>query len=159
MTDVDRPDPPDAERTDPQGVGPDPGASDPERRRFDTPGRMLAATFRGRCPECGQGAMFAGPYGLKETCPVCGVRFERDKGSWLGASVMAYGAAVVALLALSLSLVPRFGFFEGLGLLLVAVAVVTVALVYRPAKGWFVWWMWAAGFVYRDDEPPQRRRG
>lgn len=133
--------------------------SDPAERSFATPGRMLAATFLGRCPECGEGAMFAGPYGLKETCPVCGVRFERDGGSWMGASVMAYGAAIVVLLALGFALVPRWGFFEGLGLLLVGVAVATVALLYRPAKGWFVWWMWAAGFVYRDDEPLERRRG
>ena len=63
------------------------------------------------------------------------------------------------LLGLTFALVPRYGFFEGLGVLLVAVGVVTVALVYRPAKAWFVWWMWAAGFVYRDDEPPEERRG
>lgn len=132
---------------------------DSAERSFATPRRMLAATFLGRCPECGEGAMFAGPYGLKEICPVCGVRFERDGGSWMGASVMAYGAAIVVLLALGFALVPRRGFFEGLGLLLVGVGVATVALVYRPAKGWFVWWMWAAGFVYRDDEPLERRRG
>ncbi len=120
---------------------------------------MLEATFLGRCPECRDGAMFRGPYGLRDVCPTCGVRFERDNGSWLGASVMTYGAAIVVLLGLTFALVPRYGFFEGLGVLLVAVGVVTVALVYRPAKAWFVWWMWAAGFVYRDDEPPEERRG
>ena len=133
--------------------------TDPDARGFGTPARMLEATFLGRCPECREGAMFSGLYGLHDTCPVCGVRFERDKGSWLGAMVMAYGAAIVVLLALAFAVIPSYGLFEGFGLLMVGVAVATVALVYRPAKGWFVWWMWAAGFVYRDDEPPDRRRG
>lgn len=137
---------------------PPPPQSSPERR-FGDLGRMLDATLRGRCPNCRRGAMFRSFYALHERCPACGVRLERDSGSWLGAAVMAYGAAVLAVLALALLLIPRYGLFEGLGPVLVGAALLAVLLVYRPAKGWWLWWLWAAGFVYRDDTPPQRRRG
>lgn len=122
----------------------------PEARRFRTWGAMLRATLFGICPACGRGRMFRGLYALHDTCPVCAVRFERDSGSWLGASVMTYGAAIVVLLLLGLLLVPRYGLFPGLEWILVGAAVVSVLLSYRPLKGWWVWWMWAAGFVERD---------
>ncbi|MDZ7799183.1 MAG: DUF983 domain-containing protein [Trueperaceae bacterium] len=94
--------------------------------------------------------MFRSLYAVKATCEVCGVRFERDSGSGLGAMVMAYAAAIIVLLALSLALLPRYGLFEGFAFVLAGAAVAAVLLVYRPAKGWFVWWMWMAGFVRRD---------
>ena len=127
--------------------------------RFRDVGAMVDATFLGRCPECRDASMFRNLYALHETCPNCGVRFERDTGSWLGALVMTYGAAVVVLVLLSLVLIPRYGLFEGFGLTLAGAAVVTVLVIYRPAKGWWVWWMWAAGFVYRDGERSRDRKG
>lgn len=127
--------------------------------RFGDLRAMARATFLGRCPECDRGRMFRNLYALHETCPVCGVRFERDTGSWLGALVMTYGAAIVVLVVLSLVLIPRYGLFEGFGLVLAGAAIATVLLVYRPAKGWWIWWMWAAGFVYRDDDRSSARKG
>jgi hypothetical protein len=97
--------------------------------------------------------MFRNLYALHATCPVCSVRFERDSGSWLGASVMTYGAAVVVLLLLGLLLIPRYGLFPGLEWVMVGGAVAAVLLTYRPLKGWWVWWMWAAGFVVHDLTP------
>lgn len=94
--------------------------------------------------------MFRSLYALHRTCPVCRVRFERDSGSWLGASVMTYGVAIVLLLLFALLLIPRYGLFPGLEWALVGVAVLSVLLTYRPLKGWWVWWMWAAGFVVPD---------
>ncbi len=127
--------------------------------RFKDFGAMWRATLLGRCPNCGEGQMFENLYALHETCPVCGVRFERDPGSWLGALVMTYGAAIVALLVFSVILIPRYGLFEGFGLTLAGAAIGTVLLIYRPAKGWWVWWMWAAGIVYRDDDRSADRKG
>ena len=103
--------------------------------------------------------MFRNVYALHETCPNCHVRFERDTGSWLGALVMTYAAAVVVLVLLSVVLIPRYGLFEGFGLTLGGSAIVTVLVIYRPAKGWWVWWMWAAGFVYRDGDRSKDRKG
>lgn len=141
---------------------PEPRAETPPERgydRFRDMGAMARATCFGRCPNCGQATMFRNLYAVHETCPACGVRFERDTGSWLGALVMTYGAAIVVLVLLSLLLIPRFGLFEGFGLTLAGAAIATVLLVYRPAKGWWIWWMWAAGFVYRDDDRSGSRKG
>lgn len=123
-------------------------------RRLD---RMWAAT-RGGCPACGGDGAFRGLYALRPLCPHCGVRFERDGGSWLGATVLAYALAVVAvgaaawwIVARAPQLLPRLEWW------LVATAVVSVLLVYRPVKGWWLWWMWAAGWVHRDGEDPEAR--
>ncbi|MCC7370337.1 MAG: DUF983 domain-containing protein [Chloroflexi bacterium] len=35
-----------------------------------------------RCPACGQFGMFAGVYKLKETCPGCGLRLQRDESGY-----------------------------------------------------------------------------
>ena len=120
---------------------------------------MWRATLLGRCPNCGEGHMFESLYSLHDTCPVCDVCFERDTGSWLGALVMTYVAAILSLLLLSVILVPRYGLYEGFGLTLAGAAIATVLLIYRPAKAWWVWWMWAAGFVYGDDERSEDRKG
>lgn len=108
----------------------------------------------GRCPAC-DAPMFDGPYRLRRVCSGCGVRFERDPGSWLGASVMVYIVAVLALAVEAAVLLPRYGLFPGIEWIAVATGVAAVLLSYRPAKGWWVWWLWAAGFVTRDDADPR----
>lgn len=122
-------------------------------RRFD---RMLIAT-RGGCPACGGPGAFKGTYTLRERCVHCGVRFERDPGSWLGAAVLAYALAIVASALMAWWIVTRGG---GLGIALewwlVGTGVATVLLVYRPVKGWWLWCMWVAGWVHRDGEDPER---
>jgi hypothetical protein len=50
------------------------------------------------------------------------------------------------------------GVFVGLEWYLVGTALVSVLLVYRPVKGWWLWVMWAAGWVHRDREDPERGR-
>jgi uncharacterized protein (DUF983 family) len=118
---------------------------------------MLAATT-GRCPACREGAAFRGVYALKAQCPSCGVRFERDTGSWLGAAVIAYAFAILVVVVLGIVLVRRAGLFVGIEWWLVGAALATVLLVYRPVKGWWLWCMWAAGWVHRDREDPESPR-
>lgn len=127
----------------------------PGRSRWRAYGAMWDA-MRGLCPNCRRGRMFASLYGLKPTCPVCGVRFERDTGSWLGASVMAYIVAIGVLVVEAAVLIPLYGLFVGLAWVLLGTAVAAVFLLYRPVKGWWVWWMWAAGFVTTDEEARSR---
>jgi uncharacterized protein (DUF983 family) len=115
---------------------------------------MLAATL-GRCPACRRGAAFRGLYTVATTCPRCDVRFERDPGSWLGAAVIAYALGVLAVAVAATVLIARHGLFTGLEWWLVAVALGTVVLVYRPVKGWWLWVMWAAGWIHRDREDPE----
>lgn len=114
---------------------------------------MVRATA-GRCPNCGEGGVFVSLYGVRPTCRRCGVRFERDPGAWLGAMVVAYALAVVVVVLVAVVAIVRSGLFPGLEWWLVGVGFATVALAYRPAKGWWLWWMWAAGFVTRDGDGP-----
>ena len=135
------------------------GRAPSDYRAFADVGRMVRTTLTGRCPACGRASAFAGPYRLHATCPACGVRFERDEGSFLGALAVGYGLAILVLLAYALIAIPRYGLSDPVVAGLVIVAVVTVPIVYRPAKAWWLWWMWAAGFVHRDDAPLADRKG
>src|SRR5581483_4857228 len=52
------------------------------------------------CPRCGGGHLFDGWFRLKERCPTCGMRFEREEGFWLGGYVINIAAGEAALLVL-----------------------------------------------------------
>lgn len=129
------------------------------RTRFRDVTGMVRTTLTGRCPACSGASMFAGAYTLHATCPTCGVRFERDPGTFLGALAVGYGLTILALVATCAALLLRFGAFPGFMWTLIALAVVYVLLVYRLAKSWWTWWMYAAGFVYRDDDPAHAHLG
>ena len=62
---------------------------------------MLARGMGKRCPLCGSGRLFTGWFRMKERCPRCGYRFEREEGFFLGAYVINLGIAqgLVILLA------------------------------------------------------------
>lgn len=60
-----------------------------------------------RCPYCGGAGIFAGYFALRETCPTCGVRFEREEGYFLGG--YALNLVVSELLGLGLALFLIFG--------------------------------------------------
>jgi hypothetical protein len=40
------------------------------------------------------------PFATNDTCPVCGLRFEREPGYWTGAMVASYALGVPVLIAL-----------------------------------------------------------
>ena len=44
-----------------------------------------------RCPICGVGGLFKGILAMRETCPHCGVKFEREPGFFLGSIYINYG--------------------------------------------------------------------
>jgi uncharacterized protein (DUF983 family) len=50
--------------------------------------RMLARAVRKRCPLCGSKGLFTGWTRLRDTCPGCGYRFERESGYWVGAIII-----------------------------------------------------------------------
>jgi uncharacterized protein (DUF983 family) len=45
---------------------------------------MIRRALRRRCPRCG-GTAFDTWFGMKDHCPECGLRFEREPGYWVGA--------------------------------------------------------------------------
>ena len=67
----------------------------------------LAAILHGVCPRCRKGAIYRRPMfrawlDIHDRCPVCGLRFEREQGYYLGAMYFSYALSVppVALLML-----------------------------------------------------------
>ncbi|MFI5364740.1 MAG: DUF983 domain-containing protein [Candidatus Binatia bacterium] len=52
-----------------------------------------------RCPRCGRGALFRGPFSMHERCTVCDLVFEREPGYFVGAIYINYGATAVVAVA------------------------------------------------------------
>jgi hypothetical protein len=63
--------------------------------------RMLGRSLLKRCPICGGGRLFTRWFRMKERCPTCGYRFEREEGFFLGAYVinLVIAQGMVILLA------------------------------------------------------------
>lgn len=124
----------------------------PRGARRPRDAKTMFRAIRGICPNCGEGGFFTGIWGVKPTCEVCGVRYERDTGAWLGALVIAYTAGILAVLLVAGVTIAIWGLYDSLEWVLIATGVLTILLLYRPIKGFWVWSMWAAGLVLRDDE-------
>jgi uncharacterized protein (DUF983 family) len=66
----------------------------------------LQAILRGLCPRCRRGAIFRqgvfrGFGAMNPECPVCGLRYEREQGYFLGAMYIGYGLALPLIAALA----------------------------------------------------------
>ncbi len=62
----------------------------------------LGGILRQLCPRCGQGKIFRTSIfrlfpRLNERCPICGLRFEREEGYFLGAMVVSYILAIMMI--------------------------------------------------------------
>jgi uncharacterized protein (DUF983 family) len=55
-----------------------------------TTGRMLRRGMLKRCPRCGGGKLYDGWFRMKERCPTCGMRFEREPGFFVGAYLINF---------------------------------------------------------------------
>jgi len=85
--------------------------------------RALSRAIRLRCPRCGETPLFTGWFRMAESCALCGLRFERAQGYFVGAIYINYG--VTTLIAVG-------GFFllwAGLGLSTRAQLLVLVPIV------------------------------
>ena len=74
---------------------------------------ILGRAWRLRCPRCGVGRLFAGPrkwFVMHERCEACGLKYERDRGYFLGSTYVNYGWTG------SLLVVLYMGLHFGLGL-------------------------------------------
>lgn len=86
--------------------------------------RALGRALRRRCPACGEGRLFDGPFRMRGSCPACGWVTEREPGSFTGpmylvAAVTETFAALLAILLLFLTdWPPKRIFLVGLPLLL-----------------------------------------
>src|SRR5262249_35629046 len=64
--------------------------------------QRLQAILRQGCPKCLHGKVFRGATTMNERCPVCGHRFEREPGYFLGAMYASYFMAIPLLGILTL---------------------------------------------------------
>ena len=59
--------------------------------------RVLRAAARQRCPACLEGRVFSGALKMNESCPLCGHRFERAPGFFVGLIVGSQYPATVSV--------------------------------------------------------------
>ena len=60
------------------------------------------AVLRLRCPECGEGPIFAGPLRMNGRCSTCGLEFEREpSGYFTGAMYFSYALGIPIVAALT----------------------------------------------------------
>ncbi|HYH28256.1 MAG TPA: DUF983 domain-containing protein [Actinomycetota bacterium] len=71
----------------------------PRRKKLGTALRALARGSLKRCPRCGQNRLFRGFFRLVESCPRCGLRFEREEGMWVGAMIINTTVTSLAFVA------------------------------------------------------------
>ncbi|MEA2685090.1 MAG: hypothetical protein QOE93_285 [Actinomycetota bacterium] len=65
---------------------------------------MLRRGLTKRCSVCGSGHLFDGWFRMKERCPRCGYKFEREEGFFLGAYTI--NLAIAEGLLMLLAIVP-----------------------------------------------------
>jgi uncharacterized protein (DUF983 family) len=51
-----------------------------------------------RCPRCGGTPLFTGWFTMPDACALCGLRYERAQGYWVGAIYVNYGVTTVIAL-------------------------------------------------------------
>jgi uncharacterized protein (DUF983 family) len=96
--------------------------------------RVLRAFADGlllRCPRCHRGTMFSSFFRMRQTCPVCGLHFERASGEitgGMGVNIVAtLGLVIVAAAVIGFSSVPLLPAF-----LAMAALVVVFPIVFYP---------------------------
>lgn len=100
----------------------------------------LTGIVRQLCPRCHMGRIFRGSLlhvfpRMHERCPVCGLKFEREEGYFLGAMYISYGIGVllISLFAVVLWMLTRWSLQRVvlLGILLFVPLVPSITLFSR----------------------------
>ncbi|OLD37789.1 MAG: hypothetical protein AUI57_09685 [Candidatus Rokubacteria bacterium 13_1_40CM_2_68_8] len=65
------------------------------QRLVDRLTRALGRAVRLRCPRCGETPLFRGWFSMAEACALCGLRFERAQGYFVGAIYVNYAMTAV----------------------------------------------------------------
>ncbi|AHF89428.1 hypothetical protein OpiT1DRAFT_01687 [Opitutaceae bacterium TAV1] len=94
-----------------------------------------------RCPNCGGRTLFrkGAPFRLNRECPQCGLRLERDEGSFLGAMSLNYIVTTLGFLVPVL-LLYLAGVLSGLAAAIIAGvgALLFPVLFYRASRSWWL---------------------
>lgn len=77
------------------------------RRSVTSAVSLLGRALTRRCPYCGAGHIFQGWFALRDRCPTCGTKFEREEGYFLGA--YAINLIVAEIVGLGTAMILIFG--------------------------------------------------
>lgn len=124
---------------------------DPAAGFFTLVGRGL----RKRCPRCGSGGIFERRARIRQWCPTCGLRFEREEGYWVGAMIINMAVTIVVLAAV-LGAVIAFSWPDVPWTALTVAAVASAALapiVFYPRS--LTTWL-ATELSFHELEPAER---
>jgi uncharacterized protein (DUF983 family) len=94
----------------------------------------LATLLRGlrrRCPRCGEGPLFRGWNRLRESCPVCGLRYEERSGDTWFFMYMTTAGLTGVLVVLMFLVHPRVVWLGQLAVLAAAIVVIGLSIPYR----------------------------
>jgi uncharacterized protein (DUF983 family) len=93
-----------------------------------------AAGFSGKCPRCGQGALFRGFLSLREKCEACGLDYAKaDSGDGPAVFIIL----IVGFLAVAAAFIARFVFYAPVWLAFLLSAAFAIGLILamlRPFK-------------------------
>ncbi|HWJ60351.1 MAG TPA: DUF983 domain-containing protein, partial [Acidimicrobiales bacterium] len=94
--------------------------------------RILRRGFAKRCPRCGSGHLFVGWFRMKEHCPRCGMRFEREEGAFTGVYLLNFGVALFLLWALMMVYIAQLATADGepVNVIPIGIAALVVAIVF-----------------------------
>lgn len=104
-------------------------------------GEALNRGLRLRCPCCGRGPVYRRLLRSYHECPLCGLRYYREPGYYVGAMIVNYGLTAFALIAIylfSLLLPPFWHVSSGTKIIawMAAAALVSLALVPHTRSLW-----------------------
>lgn len=115
--------------------------------------RMVAATLRASCPHCGCGRLYDGLYRLHRACPTCGIAFQRNGGEWTGPLCIGITLGSIAGILFWSYFFATGRDFAGIQWVAALVSTATVLVSYRFIKGWWIWLLYATGFLYPEATP------
>jgi uncharacterized protein (DUF983 family) len=117
------------------------GVSESRARRS-----AFVAALKQRCSRCREGRIFRGSVTMNESCPVCGLRFEREQGYFMGAMYFSYPLSVPILgllILIGYLLLPNLRIEFTIGLATVAY-LPFVPLVFRYSRVFWIYFeRWA----------------
>jgi uncharacterized protein (DUF983 family) len=122
----------------------------------------LKAMLTGRCPRCRQGRVFP-PFlsrrfvSMNQTCDVCGLKFEREPGYFLGAMYFSYTLGVLTILPVSLLLILVAGWdLAPVMVVMVVQTLISMPLFFRYSR--VMWLHLDLAFIPIEEKQNHRRR-
>jgi uncharacterized protein (DUF983 family) len=98
--------------------------------------KMLVRALAKRCPWCGSNQVFKHWLRVRDKCPRCGLRFDREEGAWLMSITINYGVTAFGWIVLFVvALVLWLPHVNVAGLVIASlVEIVVVAVVTYPVS-------------------------